>query len=98
MGMDMIITGPLSMMLKSTGNLSLIEEKQTCGMRIVDVHENSFEHEFVPLEKAMHCHDCKETTPTDDELKPDGTISNKVCERTRDCRMVVQDQCKCIVM
>jgi len=89
-GMDMIITGPLSMMLKSTGNLSLIEEKQTCGMRIVDVHENSFEHQFIPL-KFTYCPDCRETKPTDDELKSSKSISNKDDERKRDCMKTIQE-------
>lgn len=50
-GMDMIVTGPLSMLLTSTIHESLSLEPHTVGMRIVDVDENGFRHKFVPLEK-----------------------------------------------
>jgi len=74
-GMDMIITGPLSMTLTSTDQLSMGEEKQTIGMRVVDVQENSFQHEFIPLKKHLYCVDCKETKPDQNEIKPKATPS-----------------------
>lgn len=54
-GMDMIVTGPLSLILKSSSKQNLFEEKNeeepdVCGMRIVDVEATGkFTHKFVPL-------------------------------------------------
>lgn len=56
--MDMIITGPLSLILKSTSKANDIEEEKksgdepdVCGMRIVDVDsKGGFHHKFVPLD------------------------------------------------
>lgn len=56
-GMPMIITAPLSMMLKSTSQLSLEKEEHKLGFRTVDVHESSFCHKFIPLENQF-CEDC----------------------------------------
>ena len=60
-GMDMIVTGPLSMMLNSTIQTSFGNEEQTIGMRVVDVGETDFTHEFVPLD--IDC-PCPPDTPT----------------------------------
>jgi len=57
-GMPMIITGPLSMMLKSTSELSTVEEEQNVGFRIVDVKESSFNHNFISLNNNRYCKDC----------------------------------------
>lgn len=58
-GMDMIVTGPLSMILKSTSKENSIqdekkgeEEPDVCGIRIVDVDasgKGKFTHKFDPL-------------------------------------------------
>lgn len=52
-GMPMIVTGPLSMTLRSEMSDELSKgEPFGCGMRIVDVGaEGQFEHTFVPLDE-----------------------------------------------
>lgn len=82
-GMDMIITGPLSMMLHSTSQ-AIANEQQTIGMRVVDVDKDSFQHEFIPLEKHIYCQDCK------DEEK------ETVVGRNR-CAVVGHKSCACII-
>jgi len=97
-GMDMIITGPLSMMLKSTDQLSTAEEKQTIGMRIVDVQENSFKHEFVPLEKNIYCADCQEHVAESDENKPKTIVASDQLEIDSDHKRSCSEKCKCATM
>jgi 3',5'-cyclic AMP phosphodiesterase CpdA len=49
-GMDMIITGPLSMVFDSNGKPKDFDEPKTRGVRIVDVgSEKAFTHRFVSL-------------------------------------------------
>jgi len=83
-GMDMIVTGPLSMMLTSTDQQFMAEEKQTIGIRIVDVQENSFQHEFVPLEKNIYCVDCQEYKPESNEDKVKVTVTSDQLEINSD--------------
>jgi serine/threonine-protein phosphatase CPPED1 len=59
-GMDMIVTGPLSYMLDSTGNSEEQKQPKTQGFRIVDVEHDiemsgmsSFRHRYMPLEKDL---------------------------------------------
>eukprot|EP00978_Attheya_sp_CCMP212_P039251 scaffold202582_cov46-Attheya_sp.AAC.2 len=47
-GMDMIITGPLSLVLKSNGKPKSTEPDLN-GMRVVEVGDMEFTHRFVPL-------------------------------------------------
>jgi hypothetical protein len=49
-GMDMIVTGPLSMTLRTTSpEVFAEEEPHGVGMRLVDVQKQGFTHEFLPL-------------------------------------------------
>ena len=52
-GMPMIVTGPLSMTLRSEMSDELSKgEPSGCGMRIVDVGvKGQFKHTFVPLDE-----------------------------------------------
>lgn len=52
-GMDMIVTGPLSMLLRSSSSKQFGPEPHNIGFRVVDVgaQEGKFKHEFVPLEE-----------------------------------------------
>jgi hypothetical protein len=47
-GMDMIITGPLSLVLKSNGKPKSTEPDLN-GMRVVEVGDMDYTHRFVPL-------------------------------------------------
>ena len=55
-GMEMIITGPLSVVLQSSANTSTTSDTQTQGFRLVHVrHDNdssSFRHAFIPLQET----------------------------------------------
>jgi hypothetical protein len=46
--MDMIITGPLSLVLKSNGKPKSTEPDLN-GMRVVEVGDMEFTHRFIPL-------------------------------------------------
>lgn len=48
-GMEMIITGSLSMVLQSTGNAQYHTEPKTVGYRVVNVTSNQFQHKFLSL-------------------------------------------------
>ena len=72
-GMDLIVTGPLSVVLDSTGNAS--NEPKTQGIRIVRVEHDlsgekekaapsTFQHEFRPLSSFSTAADATATTTT----------------------------------
>lgn len=49
-GMDMIITGPLSVLIQSTAIPKDFDEPKTLGIRVVDVKDDgTFQHEFQSL-------------------------------------------------
>ena len=65
-GMKMIVTGPLSAMLESTGKIEkkaqrhaeglVLDEPDTLGVRLVEVlDDGSFRHEFISIVEGEKC-------------------------------------------